>query len=90
MLISKQYIDPNYADAHSGLGTSYIALGLYKYAIEAFKQTIRIEPDSVGAHFGLGLMYLRIGDRNSALNEYKILKELDINLANKLFDFIYE
>ena len=83
------YIDPNYADAYSGLGTSYIALGLYKHAIEAFKQTIRIKPDSVGAHFGLGLMYLRIGDRNSALNEYKILKELDIDLANKLFDFIY-
>jgi hypothetical protein len=83
------YIDPNYADAHSGLGTSYIALGLYKDAIEAFKQTIRIEPDSVGAHFGLGLMYLRIGDRNSALNEYKILKDLDINAANELFDSIY-
>jgi hypothetical protein len=31
-----------------------------------------------------------VGDRNSALNEYKILKELDIDEANKLFDFIYE
>ena len=83
------YIDPNYADAYSGLGTSYIALGLYKHAIEAFKQTIRIEPDSVGAHFGLGLMYSKIGDKNSALNEYKILRELDIGKANKLFDLIY-
>jgi len=37
----------------------------------------------------LGLMYLRIGDRNSALNEYKILKDLDINTANVLFNYIY-
>jgi len=37
----------------------------------------------------LGGTYFIIGDKNSALNEYKILKELDIDLANKLFDLIY-
>ena len=83
------YIDPNYVDAYIGLGTSCVPLGLYKCAIEAFKQIIRIEPDSVGAHFGLGLMYSKIGDRNLALNEYKILKDLDINTAKKLFNLIY-
>jgi len=35
------------------------------------------------------LTYYKIGDRNSALDEYKILKGLDINKANELFDFIY-
>jgi len=35
-------------------------------------------------------MYLITGDRNLALNEYKILKDLDIDLANKLFDLIYK
>ena len=29
------------------------------------------------------------GDKNSALDEYKILKELDIDKANELFDIIY-
>ena len=82
-------IDPDYSNAYSGLGASYVAFGLYKYAIEAFKQAIRLEPDSISAHLGLGLMYLRIGDRNSALNEYKILKDLDINTANVLFNYIY-
>jgi len=41
------------------------------------------------AHYNLGVIYILIGDRNSALKEYKILKELDIDLANKLFDSIY-
>jgi len=71
------------------LGYAYGQLGLYKDAIEAYKQAIRIYPDHASAHCNLGVTYLMVGDINSALNEYKILKELDIDLANKLFDFIY-
>ena len=82
-------IDPNYAEAHYNLGVNYAKLGLFKDAIEAFKQEIRINPDYVYAHYGLGLNYLIIGDKSSALNEYKILKELDIDLANVLFNLIY-
>ena len=85
-------IDPNDAMNYYNLGEYYDHLGLYKDAIEAYKQAIRIDPDRVICaifHFNLGLSYFLIGDNNSALNEYKILKELDIDLANKLFDFIY-
>jgi tetratricopeptide (TPR) repeat protein len=64
-------------------------LGLYKDAIEACKQAIYIDPDYVYSHFVLGLSYFLIGDKSSALNEYKILKNLDINKANELFDLIY-
>ena len=56
--------------------------------LEAYKQTIRIDPNDVYVQFNLGVSYLQIGDKNSALDEYKNLKELDIDLANKLFDLI--
>jgi tetratricopeptide (TPR) repeat protein len=86
-------IDPNNAHAHYNsyynLGIAYGQLGFYKDAIAAFKQAIYIDPDDPEAHYNLGITYILIGDRNSALNEYKILKELDIDLANKLFDLIY-
>jgi len=59
------------------------------YTIEAYKQAIRIDPNSAYTHYDLGIAYLAIGDRNSALNEYKILKELDIDKANELFELIY-
>ena len=65
-------------------------LGLYDDAIEAYKQAIRIDPDHVNAYYCLGFSYFEIGDKSSALNEYEILKKLDINLANELFDFIYK
>jgi len=41
-------------------------------------------------HYGLGLIYLILDDKGSAFEVYKILKELDRDLANKLFDLIYE
>jgi len=82
-------INPEYVSAYNNLGVTYGKLGTYSKAIEAFKQAIRIYPDDALAHYGLGFAYLLLGDKISALNEYKILKELDIDLANELFDLIY-
>ena len=83
-------IKPDDVEAHCNLGVSYGKLGHYEEAIEAFKQAIRIKPDLAEAHCNLGLSYLLIGDKGSALDEYKILKTLDNELANKLFNMIYE
>ena len=82
-------INPDYADAHANLGLAYGNLGMYKEAIEACKQAIRIKPDDAKAHFNLGLIYV-FNDRGSALEQYKILKNLDSELANKLFNLIYK
>ena len=59
-------------------------------AIEFFKQAIRLNPNYVDAHFMLGLAYLLLNDRGSALEQYKILKSLDTELANELFNKIYK
>jgi tetratricopeptide (TPR) repeat protein len=82
-------INPDDAIAHCNLGFSYDQLDFHEDAREAYIQAIRIDPDYAEAHYYLGVDYLLIRDRNSAVNEYKILKELDIDLANKLFDLIY-
>jgi Flp pilus assembly protein TadD len=83
-------IKPDYAEAHCGLGTSYGGLSRWQEAIESCKQAIRIKPDYANAHYALGLVYLITGDKGSALEEYKILKTLDIEKANKLFNAIYK
>jgi tetratricopeptide (TPR) repeat protein len=61
---------------------------MHKEAIEAYKQAIGIEPDSAKAHFGLGYACVLSNDRDSALEQYKMLKSLDPKLANKLFNEI--
>jgi tetratricopeptide (TPR) repeat protein len=83
-------IKPDYANAHCGLGISYSKLGRFNEATQALKQAIRIKPDLAEAHCALGLVYLMLEDSGSALEEYKILKNLDKDLANKLFNLIYK
>ncbi len=54
------------------------------------KQAIRINPDDAEAHDNLGIVYHYSNDRNSALEQYEILKKLDAELADKLFNEIYK
>ena len=54
----------------------------------AYRKAIQIKPDFVLAHFFLGLMYLDVRDRNRALEEYRILKDLDPDYANDLLNMI--
>ncbi len=58
--------------------------------IEELKQAIRINPDDADAHFDLGVAYHFSNDRGSAMEQYKILKTLDPERANKLFNLINE
>ena len=59
-------------------------------AIEALKQAIRINPDDADAHYNLGLFYSLSNDKDSALEQCEILKRLDPELADKLFNLIYK
>ena len=75
--------------------TKFVLVGREKLvavraAIKVYKQTIRIKPDDAEAHNNLGVAYFVTGDKGSALEEYKILKTLDAELANKLFNLIYK
>jgi tetratricopeptide (TPR) repeat protein len=56
--------------------------------VGAFKQAIKIKPDFAKAYFNLGITYVVLGDKDSALDQYKILEKIDKDLANKLFSKI--
>ena len=57
--------------------------------MDAYKKAIRVNPDFAPAHYAIGQAYLKQGDKASALDQYKILKNLDNDIADKLFDEIY-
>jgi tetratricopeptide (TPR) repeat protein len=83
-------IEPDYGNAHINIGSAYGELGMYRESIEAFKQAIRIKPDDANAHYNLGVSYFMVNDRGSALEEYKILKKLDLDQGERLFRLIYK
>lgn len=77
-------LEPDYADAYYNLGLAYCKLKRYQDAIEPCKKAIKIKPDFALAHYNLGLVYFLTGDKNSALEEYKILKTLAPAKADEL------
>lgn len=67
-----------------------IPFSQYPKALDALKQAVKIDPDNVRVHFYLGVTYLYyFNDKSSALEEYKILKNLNNVYADKLFELIY-
>lgn len=83
-------IKPDSANTYFGLGLSYYELNMYTESIEAYKQALEIKPDDPNSHCNLGLAYIISGQKSKALEEYQILKKLDSEMAEKLFNEIYK
>ena len=58
--------------------------------LEDAKEEVRNNPDDADAHYHLGIIYCGLDDRGSAMEQYKILKKLDTEKANELFNKIYK
>jgi tetratricopeptide (TPR) repeat protein len=82
-------VKPDSASTLYNLGIAYGGLGKSRQEMEAFKQAIRVDPDFAPAHYNMGIIYLINSDKAAALEEYKILKVLDQNMAEILFERIY-
>jgi tetratricopeptide (TPR) repeat protein len=82
-------IQPDSAQAHNDLGLAYGKSGKHWEAIKAFKEAILLKPDHAEAHYNLAITYLILKDRKAALVEYNVLKNLDQQMAIRLFDLIH-
>ena len=81
-------IQPDNAQAHNNVGLAYGKSGKHREAIKAFKEAILIKPDYAEAHYNLAITYLILKDKDAALREYSVLKNLDQERAIRLFDLI--
>jgi len=76
------------AQAHWGLGLAYRQLGFHEEALASFTEVVRLKPDFADARYDRAEVCLITGRKCTAIEEYNILKELDEELAAKLFDLI--
>lgn len=76
-------------DAYYNIGAGYLQLKKYEQAIQPLQQAIALKSDYAIAHYNLALAYYAVGDRFSANEEYKTLKNLNPELAEKLRQIIH-
>ena len=48
-----------------------------------------LQPHHAPAHYHLACLHLEKGDRGAALDEYRVLQDLDEERANRLFKLVY-
>jgi len=81
---------PDLAQAHWGLGLAYRQLGFHEEAITYFTEVVRLRPNFADARYDRAEACLIIGRKCSAIEEYAVLKELDEELAARLFKLIWK
>jgi tetratricopeptide (TPR) repeat protein len=81
--------NPEDAEARTNLGVLYRKMGRPDDAKKAFVEAIRAEPHHAPAHYHLACLHLEKGDRGAALDEYRVLQDLDEERANRLFKLVY-
>ncbi|HLF84206.1 MAG TPA: TonB family protein [Blastocatellia bacterium] len=75
-------------EAHALVGLVLIQQGRYDQAVEYLKEAVNLNPN-LTLHVYLGVAYAKAGDRDSAMNEYRFLKEKEQPaLANQLMQFL--
>jgi tetratricopeptide (TPR) repeat protein len=82
-------LDPDFAPAYYAMGEAFDRLGRDAEGARAYREAIRVDPEFAPAHYAIGAAMLKKGDKIDALDQFKILKKLDSELADNLFNRIY-
>jgi tetratricopeptide (TPR) repeat protein len=82
-------LKPDFTDAYYNLGVAYEKTGNYTDAAAAFQKALKLRPDYAEAHYNLGIIYFLLKDKGAAMERYRILKNMNTELANKLLKLIY-
>ena len=77
-------LKPESEEIHNKLGDAYYYAGLMSQAIASYSRAIYLQPAFADAHYNLAVAYFESGDERQALNEARILRQLDGKLYEKL------
>lgn len=82
-------VQPDSVEDYNNLGLACGKSGNHRGAIKAFKEAILLKPDHAEAHYNLAVTYLILREKDAALREYNVLKNIDQERAIRLFDLIH-
>lgn len=68
-------IDPNYADAYTGLGNAYLQTNNLEGGIYCLEKSLEIQPNQGPVIYNLGMAYFNKGDKSKALAYFTRFKK---------------
>jgi Tfp pilus assembly protein PilF len=77
-------LKPESEEIHNKLGDAYYYAGSMSQAIASYSRAINLQPAFADAHYNLAVAYFESGNERLALNEARILRQLDGKLYEKL------
>ena len=83
-------LDPQVTETQVLTGRAYLQAGMCAQAIECFKDVVQIDQEHAQAYYNLGRAYLRVGDKGLALEQHRILENLNPRLAEQLMSLIQQ
>lgn len=89
LLLKARDLEPDNAQIHFDIGVTYHHKKLPEKELRAYTRAIRANPWMAPAHYNMGQLFLSQGNRKLALHQYEILKSLEKELADRLFEKIY-
>ncbi len=75
-------LNPNYADAYIGRGTTQDILGNKQGALDDYNQALRINPNLTDAYLGRGGIRLLLGDKQGAIDDFNQVVQTNPNNAD--------
>jgi tetratricopeptide (TPR) repeat protein len=77
-------LKPESEEIHNKLGDAYYYAGSMSQAIASYSRAINLQPAFADAHYNLAVAYFESGIERLALNEARILRQLDGKMFEKL------
>lgn len=81
-------LKPDETAVRIDLAKLYYNTGSYAKAVDTLKEVLAISPGKPDAFMGLGLAYVRLGDKKAAMEQYDLLKDVDLAGAALLLEEI--
>lgn len=77
-------LKPDSEEIHNKLGDAYYYAGRMSEAIASYSRAAALRPGNPDTHYNLAVAYFESGNERLALNEAKILRQLDVKLYERL------
>ncbi len=74
----------SYADGYYLLGNAYLSDQQTQKAIDAYREALNISPRFARARYNLGVSLASVNDKDGAMEQYRLLLDLDASRAEKL------